>query len=81
MYYFIVDLWYGENVYPATLLRTLGGSVLFLLWIKMFYWLRLFNSTAYFIKLILKTISDLRHFIILITIIMTAFITMFYVFQ
>ena len=81
MYYFMVDLYYAKNVYPATLIRTLGGCVLFLLWIKMFYWLRLFNTTAYFIKLILKTISDLRHFIILIVIIMTAFITMFYVFQ
>ena len=70
-----------HNPFPVHLVRTFGGAVVFLLWIKMFYWLRLFGSTAYFIKLILRTIFDLRHFSILIFIIMTAFVTMFFVFQ
>lgn len=80
MVYFIEDLWYGSEIYSVELVRTFGGGVLFLLWIKMFYWLRLFGSTAYFIKLILQTVFDLRHFLILVGIIMTAFTTMFYVF-
>lgn len=47
----------------------------------MFYWLRLFTQTAYFIKLIMRTIYDLRHFLVLILIIMSSFVTMFFVFQ
>jgi hypothetical protein len=80
MYGFISDLLTGTEVWEVERVRTLGGGVVFLLWIKMFYWLRLFGSTAYFIKLIFQTIFDLRYFFILIAIIMSAFISMFYVF-
>lgn len=78
---FMSDLWFERGIFSVTAIRTMGGMVVFLLWIKMFYWLRLFSSTAYFIKLILNTIFDLRNFFILILIIMASFITMFYVFQ
>ena len=72
---------FDHEIFPKHYLRKFAGYGSFLFWIKMFYWLRLFSSTAYFIKLILNTIFDLRNFFILILIIMASFITMFYVFQ
>lgn len=50
-----------------------------LLWIKMFYWLRLFDKTRYFIKLIVATLVDVQKFFYIILVIMMAFISIFYV--
>lgn len=80
-YEFLTDIVTQSEVFKVTKIRTNGGIVLFLLWIKMFYWLRLFGSTASFIKLIIDTIYDLRQFFILIVVIMASFISLFYVFQ
>jgi hypothetical protein len=52
---------------------------LMLLWIKMFYWLRLFDKTRYFIKLIVATLKDIQKFFYIIGVIMMAFISIFYV--
>lgn len=62
-------------------MRTCGGMTLFLLWIKMFYWMRLFNQTAYFIKLIEQTLADLKQFFYIILIIAIAFVSIFFVFS
>lgn len=69
------------DYFRINFMRTSGGVTLFLLWIKIFYWMRLFNKTAYFIKLIEKTLRDLREFFYIILIIMTAFISIFYIFS
>lgn len=78
---FLVDMITNQAYFKITFVRTCGGMTLFLLWLKMFYWMRLFSETAYFIKLITSTIFDLRYFINIIAIIMAAFITIFYVFS
>ena len=52
---------------------------LFFMWIKMFYWLRIFSKTRYFIKLIVSTISDLLRFVYIVLVIMAAFVTIFFV--
>ena len=59
--------------------RTLGSLVAFLMWIKVFYWMRLFNTPAYFINLITQTISDIRIFALLVFIIICAFANFFYI--
>ena len=65
--------------FKPTFVRTCGGMTLFFLWIKMFYWLRIFSKTRYFIKLIVSTLKDVQKFFYIIGIIMAAFITIFYV--
>ena len=75
----MIDLLYGEPYFKPTFVRTCGGMTLFLLWLKMFYWLRIFTKTRYFIKLIVATLSDLKRFFYIIGVIMAAFITIFYV--
>lgn len=73
------DLFYEEAVFKSTFVRTCGGLSLLLLWIKMFYWLRLFDKTRYFIKLIVSTLRDVQKFFYIIGVIMMAFISIFYV--
>ena len=75
----MIDLFTANDFFSPTFIRTCGGMTLLLLWIKMFYWLRLFNKTRYFIKLIVSTLVDIQRFFLIILVIMMAFITIFYV--
>ena len=48
--------------------RTIASISVCLLWFKVFDWLRLFDSTAFFIKLIEETLESIRPFVILMTV-------------
>jgi len=50
-----------------------------MMWIKIFYWMRLFPSLAYYVKLIIQTIADCMPFMFMVIIIMCAFANFFYV--
>ena len=78
MYRMSVDVIVGHTIYSETSVRTLGGVTISLLWIKMFYWMRLFSKTAYMIKLITTTIFDLKKFLYIVTIICAAFVSLFF---
>jgi hypothetical protein len=41
----------------------------FLMWFKMFYWMRLFKATAKYVTLIVETLTDLTCFMIMVGII------------
>ena len=47
-----VDVMAGKQVISLVVIRTFGGLGSFFMWIKVFYWMRLFKQTAYFITLI-----------------------------
>ena len=49
------------------------------MWIKIFYWMRLFDFTAHYVKLILKIIDDVRVFMTMLTIILFAYSNFFYI--
>ena len=53
--------------------RLIGAYACFFMWCKMFYWMRLFESTAYYVTLIVQTISDCMTFMLMILIILLAF--------
>jgi hypothetical protein len=59
------------------LVRIFSSISCFFMWIKSLYWLRLFQSTAYFITLIGQTFSDIQIFFFLMLIIITAFANVF----
>ena len=42
--------------------RIIASLLVFSLWFKMFDWMRLFDNTSFYIKLILKTVSDIVPF-------------------
>ena len=45
--------------------RVVASFSIFILWFKLFDWLRLFEETAFYLKLVFKTISDIGTFIVL----------------
>ena len=48
--------------------RILAVFALFLLWVKLFEWLRLFESTAFYVSLLDETLNDIVVFVILFVI-------------
>ena len=49
------------------------------MWIKVFYWMRLFESLATYVNLIQRTIADCLKFMALVLIIVFSFANFFYV--
>lgn len=43
------------------------------MWINSFYWLRLFESTSFYIRLIIETMKDIKFFLILFILILFTF--------
>ena len=54
-------------------LRGLAATAVVLTWFKSFYWLRLFDSTSFYVRLIVETLFDIKYFIILFVIILLTF--------
>ena len=57
--------------------RTVGSVACFFLWVKAFYWMRLFKTSAYFITLISQTLADIRIFASMVFVILCAFANFF----
>ena len=57
--------------------RMIGALGSFLLWVKLFYWMRLFQETAYFITLIRNVIQDIKVFMVMLIIMLIAFSSFF----
>jgi hypothetical protein len=74
-----IDFYKQEEYISLLLIRTLGGFVNFFMWIKVFYWMRIFTSLAYYVNLIVQTISDSSYFMVMVMIIICAFANFFYV--
>jgi hypothetical protein len=49
------------------------------MWIKVFYWMRLFPSYAYYVKLIQQTVTDAKEFTVMVLIIMVSFSAFFFI--
>ena len=65
--------------YEEHWVRKIGGISCFFLWIKVFYWMRLFQSAAHFLNLITETVVEIKMFSIMLCIIMLAFGSFFFV--
>jgi hypothetical protein len=68
-------------VIPIHAVRVVGAISCFLMWIKIFYWMRLFKNTAYFINLIIATFKDSSSFACMLLIIICAFTNLFFIIQ
>lgn len=49
--------------------------LVFLVWLKWFYWMRLFTGTSFYIRLISETIGDIKYFMILFLFVLSTFAT------
>ena len=72
-------LWREEEYFDIKLMHTFGSFACFFMWIKIFYWMRLFQSLAYYVKLIQQTLADIAGFMLMVLIILTSFGSFLYV--
>ena len=73
-------LTYATSAYPLeeskesrSTIRSLATLAVFLLWLKTFYWMRLFESLSFYVRLISETLYDIRFFLILFVFILMTF--------
>ena len=59
--------------------RIIGAILICLIWFKMFDWMRLFDSTSFFIKLILETLTDVLPFFFIFPIFLMMFGSALYI--
>lgn len=59
-------------------LRFIGAIAGLFLWFQILFWLRLFDNTAQYVSLVLRTIAAIFNFIIVMLMIMFAFSTLMY---
>lgn len=71
----------NENLFTIERIRSRAGASIFFMWIKVFYWMRLFRSSGYYITLILQTINDIKIFMGLVGLILIAFANVFFLLQ
>jgi len=74
----IVNVCADDIVFSVCSLRAYFGFACFIMWIKVFYWMRLWESTAYYVKLITQTLSDVKLFLLLCLVIVFAFANLFF---
>ena len=60
----IISLWVS---------RVTAAIAVWFMWFKLIYWLRLFSSTSYYIRLIQDTIYDIRYFLLVYIVILGMF--------
>lgn len=59
--------------------RFVGAMNVLLMYIKLFYWMRLFKKYAYFITLLSQTISDIKVFLIMLFLVISSFANFFFI--
>lgn len=61
--------------------RQIGAVAGVMLWMQILFWLRLFDSTAQYVSLVIRTINDIFSFIVVLMMFMFAFGTSMYLLQ
>ena len=62
-------------------LRPLASFALIVLWIKLFYFMRVFESTSQLIRMIIEIVNDMKNFLIVLLIGIIAFTGGLYIMQ
>ena len=60
-------------------LRLFGSVASLLLWIQIIFWLRLFDGTAQYVSLVMRTINAITSFMIVLAMMLFAFGTSLYI--
>jgi len=61
------------------LILIVGGMACFVIWLKLFYYLRIFRPTSAFIKMIIEMLKDIRIFLLIFFIGIFAFANFYYI--
>lgn len=62
-------------------IRTFGAWIIFMKWFKIFYWGKLFKTSAYFIVQLYETVAEMQGFLSLLIMCIIAFTNFFMVIQ
>ena len=76
---FIQDVWSESLIMHENWKKAVFAVCCFLLWIRVYYLMRVFQDTAHFITLISQIITDVKTFSIMLVIIGMAFANFYYV--
>lgn len=76
---FSICLVLENEIISIEFVRSAGAFSSFLMWIKVFYWMRLFPSLAYYVKLITDTLFDSFSFLFMVILIIMSFSSYFYI--
>jgi len=57
----------------------LAGVAIGLMWYRMFTWMRIYEPTAYFLRLLKMTLLDVRSFTLMMFVVITAFANILYI--
>ena len=63
----------------STALKFCAMLAVSFVWYKIFYWMRLFKDTAFFINLLTRTLTDILPFMLMISILMLWFSNMIFI--
>ena len=74
------DFW-NNGLISFHALKTLVAITVIGVWIDSFYWMRLFDKTAFFINLLKETFSDIKAFCAMLTILLLGVSNVFYIFN
>jgi hypothetical protein len=61
------------------LLRAIAASTLIIVWIKLFYYMRAYDSTSQLIRMIIETVKDIRYFLFVLLLGIVGFAGGFYI--
>mmetsp|Transcript_220 Transcript_220/g.321 ORF Transcript_220/g.321 Transcript_220/m.321 type:complete len:252 (-) Transcript_220:468-1223(-) len=67
------------NFFPGPELQVIASVACLLMWVKMFYWMRLFQPFSAFIRMITEIIKDVKVFLVMLLISLFAFANIIFV--
>ena len=76
---FFVCVLYDRIYFQREFILSFASWAMLFMWLKVFYWFRLFPSYAYYVRLIMQTLSDAAPFMLLTLLVMLAFANFIFV--
>ena len=69
----VVSYGFSLNIMEEKTARLMAAISCVLMWVKLFYWMRLFGNTSFYIRMVVDTIADVMIFLILVFMILFTF--------
>ena len=77
----VVNEWVNHFFLDSKSLKVCTMLALVCVWYKLFYWLRLFKDPAFFMNLLIKTLKDIKAFMVMMSILVALFTNILFIFN
>jgi len=74
----LVDPYSTSEYFTLMKVRLVASLGLVFIWFQLFFWLRIFESLAHYVDLILETAADIKYFMIVLGVFGLSFLSGFY---